>query len=86
MCPKPWPRYDDLFKGERVWKTNWRTGNHGDGGSCSFVVSLVMFGSYYVYDCVSRINHYIQKSMGISNSQYGSLYILNHTAKRVNHD
>ena len=45
-----------------------------------------MFGSYCVYDCVSRINHYIQKSMGISNSQYGSLYILNHTAKRVNHD
>jgi MFS family permease len=38
------------------------------------VISLVMFGSYYVYDCVSPINDYIQKSMGIGNSQYGLLY------------
>jgi hypothetical protein len=40
------------------------------------VISLVMFGSYYVYDCVSPINDYIQKSMSISNSQCSPLHAL----------
>jgi MFS family permease len=38
------------------------------------VVSLVMFGSYYVYDSVTPINDYIQKTMGIDNSRYGLLF------------
>ncbi|MCK4236059.1 MAG: MFS transporter, partial [Candidatus Krumholzibacteria bacterium] len=38
------------------------------------VVSLVLFGSYYVYDAVSPINDYIQKSMNIDNSRYGLLF------------
>ncbi len=38
------------------------------------IVSLVLFGSYYVYDAVTPINDYIQKSMGINNSTYGLLF------------
>jgi MFS family permease len=38
------------------------------------VVSLVMFGSYYVYDALSPINEYIQQGMGISNEDFGKLF------------
>lgn len=37
-------------------------------------VSLVMFGSYYVYDALSPINDYMQKGMGINNEQFGKLF------------
>ncbi len=38
------------------------------------MVSLVMFGSYYVYDSLSPINDYIQKDMGLDNSKFGLLF------------
>jgi MFS family permease len=38
------------------------------------IVSLVLFGSYYVYDAVTPINDFIQQSMGIDNSRYGLLF------------
>lgn len=38
------------------------------------IVSLVMFGSYYVYDALSPINDYIQQGMGISNEDFGKLF------------
>lgn len=41
-----------------------------------FMVSMVLFGSYYVYDAVTPINDFIQSSMGIDNSQYGLLFTL----------
>lgn len=37
------------------------------------VISMILFGSYYVYDVFSPINEYIQESMGIDNSKYGLL-------------
>jgi len=40
------------------------------------IVSMVLFGSYYVYDAVTPINDFIQESMGIDNSQYGLLFTL----------
>lgn len=40
------------------------------------IVSMVLFGSYYVYDAVTPINDFIQQSMGIDNSQYGLLFTL----------
>ncbi|HSG28991.1 MAG TPA: MFS transporter, partial [Candidatus Krumholzibacterium sp.] len=40
------------------------------------IVSMVLFGSYYVYDAVTPINDFIQKSMNIDNSQYGLLFTL----------
>ncbi len=40
------------------------------------VVSLVMFGSYYIYDALSPINEYIQQSMGIDNAKFGLLFSL----------
>jgi MFS family permease len=39
-----------------------------------FVVSLVMFGSYYVYDALSPLNEYIQQGMGIDNEDFGKLF------------
>ncbi|MCK4537914.1 MAG: MFS transporter [Candidatus Krumholzibacteria bacterium] len=41
-----------------------------------FLISMVLFGSYYVYDAVTPINDYIQQSMNIDNSQYGLLFTL----------
>ena len=45
------------------------------------VVSLVMFGSYYIYDSLSPINEFIQRDMGIDNAKFGllfsSYYIIN---------
>lgn len=38
------------------------------------VVSLVMFGSYYIYDALSPINESIQQSMGIDNARFGLLF------------
>ncbi len=38
------------------------------------MVSLVMFGSYYVYDALSPINDYIQRGMGINNERFGLLF------------
>jgi MFS family permease len=38
------------------------------------IISLVLFGSYYVYDAVSPINDEIQRGMGIDNSKYGLLF------------
>ncbi len=37
------------------------------------VISMILFGSYYVYDVFSPINEYIQESMNIDNSKYGLL-------------
>jgi len=37
-------------------------------------VSMVMFGSYYVYDSLSPINDYIQQSMGVDNAKFGLLF------------
>jgi len=37
------------------------------------LISLILFGSYYVYDVFSPINEYIQNSMNIDNSKYGLL-------------
>ncbi|MBD3179569.1 MAG: MFS transporter [Candidatus Latescibacteria bacterium] len=37
------------------------------------LISLILFGSYYVYDVFSPINEFIQNSMGIDNSRYGLL-------------
>lgn len=39
-----------------------------------FVISLVMFGSYYIYDSLSPINDYIQKDMSINNTSFGLLF------------
>lgn len=38
------------------------------------MVSLVMFGSYYIYDSLSPINDYIQKDMGLDNARFGLLF------------
>lgn len=38
------------------------------------VVSLVMFGSYYIYDALSPINDYIQQDMGLNNARFGLLF------------
>jgi MFS family permease len=38
------------------------------------VVSLVMFGSYYIYDVLSPINEFIQQDMGIDNAKFGLLF------------
>ena len=38
------------------------------------VVSLVMFGSYYIYDSLSPINEFIQQDMGIDNAKFGMLF------------
>jgi len=38
------------------------------------VVSLVMFGSYYIYDSLSPINEFIQQDMGIDNAKFGLLF------------
>ncbi|MBN1163688.1 MAG: MFS transporter [Candidatus Krumholzibacteriota bacterium] len=38
------------------------------------MVSLVMFGSYYVYDSLSPINDNIQTAMGLDNSKFGMLF------------
>jgi len=37
-------------------------------------VSMVMFGSYYIYDALSPINEYIQQSMGLDNAKFGLLF------------
>ncbi|MFQ5722347.1 MAG: MFS transporter [Candidatus Aminicenantales bacterium] len=37
-------------------------------------VSLVMFGSYYIYDSLSPINDYIQRSMNLDNARFGLLF------------
>lgn len=39
-----------------------------------FVVSMVMFGSYYIYDVLSPINEFIQQDMGIDNARFGLLF------------
>jgi MFS family permease len=51
-------------KGQRHW---WRW-------LILLVVSLVMFGSYYIYDSLSPINDFIQKGMGIDNAKFGLLF------------
>ena len=38
------------------------------------MVSLIMFGSYYVYDSFSPINDNIQTEMGVDNSRFGLLF------------
>lgn len=38
------------------------------------IVSLVMFGSYYIYDSLSPINDFIQKDMGLDNARFGLLF------------
>ncbi len=38
------------------------------------VVSLVMFGSYYIYDVLSPINEFIQQDMNIDNARFGLLF------------
>ena len=38
------------------------------------VVSLVMFGSYYIYDSLSPLNDFIQQDMGIDNADFGMLF------------
>jgi MFS family permease len=38
------------------------------------VVSLVMFGSYYIYDSLSPLNDFIQQGMGIDNARFGLLF------------
>ena len=38
------------------------------------MVSLVMFGSYYIYDALSPINDYIQRDMGLDNARFGLLF------------
>ena len=38
------------------------------------IVSLVMFGSYYIYDSLSPINDYIQQSMNIDSAKFGLLF------------
>ncbi len=52
---------------ERVEKPWWRW-------LVLLIVSLVMFGSYYVYDALSPLNDYIQQGMGISNEDFGKLF------------
>ena len=37
-------------------------------------VSLVMFGSYYIYDALSPINDFIQQDMGVDNARFGLLF------------
>ena len=38
------------------------------------IVSLVMFGAYYIYDSLSPINDYIQQSMNIDSAKFGLLF------------
>jgi MFS family permease len=38
------------------------------------IVSLVMFGSYYIFDSLSPINDFIQKDMGLDNARFGLLF------------
>ena len=38
------------------------------------IVSLVMFGSYYIYDSLSPINDYIQQSMNVDSAKFGLLF------------
>ncbi|MFP4083027.1 MAG: MFS transporter [Candidatus Aminicenantes bacterium] len=38
------------------------------------VISLVMFGSYYIYDSLSPINDFIQQGMGLDNARFGLLF------------
>ncbi|MBN2183770.1 MAG: MFS transporter [Candidatus Krumholzibacteriota bacterium] len=38
------------------------------------MVSMIMFGSYYVYDSFSPINDNIQTEMGVDNSRFGLLF------------
>ncbi|UCF04479.1 MAG: MFS transporter [bacterium] len=38
------------------------------------IVSMVMFGSYYIYDALSPINDYIQRDMGLDNARFGMLF------------
>jgi nitrate/nitrite transporter NarK len=38
------------------------------------IVSLVMFGSYYIYDSLSPINDYIQQSMNVDSARFGLLF------------
>ena len=37
------------------------------------IISMLMFGSYYVYDAMSPINDYIQTEMKIDNQKFGLL-------------
>jgi hypothetical protein len=37
------------------------------------IISMLMFGSYYVYDAMSPINDYIQNEMQIDNQKFGLL-------------
>ena len=37
------------------------------------IISMLMFGSYYVYDAMSPINDYIQNEMKIDNTKFGLL-------------
>jgi MFS family permease len=39
-----------------------------------FFVSMVMFGSYFIYDALSPINDFIQQSMGLDNATFGLLF------------
>lgn len=39
-----------------------------------FMISMLMFGSYYIYDTLSPINDFIQKDMGLDNSRFGLLF------------
>ena len=38
------------------------------------IVSLVMFGSYYIYDSLSPINDYIQQTMNVDSAKFGLLF------------
>lgn len=39
-----------------------------------FLISVVMFSSYYFYDVYSAIKETLQQQAGLSNSEYGSMY------------
>ena len=41
--------------------------------SALFLVSIVMFATYYFYDVFSAIKSTLQSEVGLSNVQYGSL-------------
>jgi MFS family permease len=56
--------------------TNTSSGNqkHWWRWSILLIISLVMFGSYYIYDALSPINDFIQQDMGVDNARFGLLF------------
>lgn len=56
--------------------TNTSSGNqkHWWRWAILLIISLVMFGSYYIYDALSPINDFIQQDMGVDNARFGLLF------------